>query len=77
MSSKLPVGIIPPAILENKLRATFAKFGPVDTAETFGDPGTVVSQGFAARATALDEDAATAIGSPNFTLSADRKVSVS
>ena len=77
MSTKLHVGNIPSAVLEEDLKATFAKFGLVDTVEIARDPGPGMSKGFAIVAMARDEDAATAIGRLNFTQYAGRTIGVS
>ena len=77
MSTKLHVGNIPSAVLEEDLKATFAKFGPVDAVEIARDSGTGVSKGFAIVAMARDEDAVAAIGRLNFTQYAGRTIGVS
>lgn len=77
MSTRLHVGNIPTAVLENDLKATFAKFGPVDTVEIIRDSVSGRSKGFAIVAMARDEDAVTAIGRLNFTQYAGRTIGVS
>jgi len=77
MSTKLHVGNIPSTVLEDDLQATFAKFGPVDNVEIARDSGTGLSKGFAVVAMARDVDAATAVGSLNFSQYADRTIGVS
>jgi RNA recognition motif-containing protein len=77
MSTKLHVGNIPSTVLEDDLRATFAKFGPVDNVEIARDSGTGLSKGFAIVAMAREQDAVTAIGRMNFTQYAGRTIGVS
>jgi len=77
MSTKLHVGNISSTVLEDDLKATFGKFGPVDTVEIARDSGTGMSKGFAIVAMVRDQDAATAIGRLNFTQYAGRTIGVS
>ena len=77
MSTKLHVGNIPSSIVEDDLRATFAKFGTVDSVEIAIDSSTGVRKGFAIVAMTRDADAAAAIGRLNFTQYAGRTIGVS
>ena len=77
MSTRLHVGNIPAAVLEDDLKATFAKFGPVDTVEISRNSVSGLSNGFAVVAMTRDEDAVTAIGRLNFTQYAGRTIAVS
>ena len=77
MSTKLHVGNISSTVLEDDLKATFGKFGPVDTVEIARDSSTGMSKGFAIVAMVRDRDATTAIGHLNFTQYAGRTIGVS
>jgi len=77
MSTKLHVGNISSTVLEDDLKATFGRFGPVDTVEIARDSSTGMSKGFAIVAMVRDQDAATAIGRLNFTQYAGRTIGVS
>ena len=77
MSTKLHVGNISSTVLEDDLKATFGKFGPVDTVEIARDSSTGMSKGFAIVAMVRDQDAVTAIGRLNFTQYAGRTIGVS
>lgn len=77
MSTRLHVGNISSAVLEDDLQATFAKFGPVENIEIARDRSTGLSKGFAIVAMAHDQDAVTAIGRLNFTQYAGRTIGVS
>ena len=77
MSTKLHVGNISSAVLENDLKATFGQFGPVEAVKIARDSVTGLSKGFAVVSMFRDEDAATAIGRLNFTQYAGRTIGVS
>ncbi len=77
MSTKLHVGNNSSVVLEDDLRATFSKFGLVETVETARDPGTGKSKGFAVVGMSKDEDASAAIARLNFTQYAGRTIGVS
>ena len=77
MSTKLHVGNFPSTVSEDDLRATFAKFGPVDNVEIARDSGTGLSKGFAVVAMTRDEDASSAIERLNLTIYAGRSFGVS
>ena len=77
MSTKLHVGNIASTVLEDDLKATFGKFGPVDNVEIARDSGTGMSKGFATVAMVRDQDAVAAIGRLNFTQYAGRTIGVS
>lgn len=77
MSTKLHVGNISPTVAEDDLKATFGRFGPVETVEIARDSATGLSRGFAIVAMTRDADAATAIERLNFTQYAGRTIGVS
>jgi len=77
MSTKLHVGNISSTVLEDDLKATFGKFGPVDTVKIARDSSTGMNKGFAIVAMVRDQDAVTAIGRLNFTQYAGRTIGVS
>jgi len=77
MSTKLHVGNIPPAVLEDDLKVMFGRFGSVETVEIARDSVTGLSKGFAVVAMSRDEDAVAAIGRLNFTQYAGRTIGVS
>ena len=77
MSTRLHVGNIPSAVLEDDLKATFSRIGPVDTVEISRNAVSGLSNGFAIVAMTRDEDAVTAIGRLNFTQYAGRTIAVS
>ena len=77
MSTKLHVGNISSAVAEDDLKATFGKFGPVDTVRIARDSVTGLSKGFAIVAMSRDADAVNAIGRLNFTQDAGRTIGVS
>ena len=64
-------------VLEDDLKATFSKFGPVETVEIARDPVTGTRRGFAIVAMSKDEDASAAIARLNFTQYAGRTICVS
>ena len=77
MSTNLHVGNIPSTVAEEDLRATFSKFGPVDSVQIVRDSGTGLRKGFAIVSMTRDEDATAAIGRLNFTQYAGRTIGVS
>jgi RNA recognition motif-containing protein len=77
MSTKLHVGNISSVVVEDDLRATFRKFGPVETVEIVREPGTGRRMGFAVVGMSKDEDASAAIAQLNFTQYAGRTIGVS
>lgn len=77
MSTKLHVGNIPSTVVEDDLKATFARFGAVDTVEIARDVASGKSKGYAVVAMARDQDAVSAIGRLNFTQYAGRTIGVS
>jgi RNA recognition motif-containing protein len=66
MGTKLHVGNIPATVDEQDLRATFGRFGLVETVEIAMDPGTGRRKGFAIVAMSHDADADAAIRRLNF-----------
>ena len=77
MSTKLHVGNISSAVLEDDLLATFGKIGTVDGVEVARNSTTGISRGFATVAMTLDHDADTAIARLNFSQYCGRTISVS
>lgn len=77
MSTKLHVGNISSVVLDDDLKATFSKFGPVETVEIARDPVTGTRRGFAIVAMSKDEHASAAISRLNFTQYAGRTIGVS
>ncbi len=77
MSTKLHVGNIPSTVLEADLKATFAKYGSVDTVDIVRDVETGRCKGFAIVEMTYDSDAVAAIGRLNFTQYAGRTIGVS
>jgi len=77
MSTKLHVGNISSVVLEDDLRATFSRFGSVETVEIARDSVTGRGRGFAIVAMSTDQDASAAIGGLNFTQYAGRTIGVS
>jgi RNA recognition motif-containing protein len=76
MSTKLHVGNISSAVLEDDLKTTFSQFGAVETVEIARDPVTGINRGFAIVAMSRDEDATAAIARLNFTQYAGRTIGV-
>ena len=77
MSTKLHVGNISSAIIEDDLKAMFGQFGLVEAVEIARDAATGLSKGFAIVAMSRDADAVTAIARLNFTQCAGRTIGVS
>lgn len=77
MSMKIHAGNISSAVLEDDLKATFGKYGQVDTVEIVRDSVTGLSRGFAIVPMSRDEDAIAAIGQLNFTQYEGRTIGVS
>ena len=61
MSTKLHVGNISSAVLEDDLKVIFSQFGSVEAVEIARDPVTGINRGFAIVAMSRDEDASAAI----------------
>ena len=77
MSTKLHVGNISSAVLEDDLKVIFGQFGSVEAVEIARDPVTGINRGFAIVAMSRDEDASAAIARLNFTQYAGRTIGVS
>ena len=77
MSTKLHVGNISSAVLEDDLKVIFSQFGSVEAVEIARDPVTGINRGFAIVAMSRDEDASAAIARLNFTQYAGRTIGVS
>jgi len=77
MSTKLHVGNISSAVVEDDLKAKFSRFGSVETVEIARDPVTGTSKGFAIVAMTSDQDASNAIAGLNFTQYVGRTIDVS
>lgn len=77
MSTKLHVGNIPSTIEEHHLRATFGRFGLVETVEIAMDPGTGQRKGFAIVAMCEAAAADAAIRRLNFSQFEGRTIGVS
>ena len=77
MSTKLHVGNISSAVLEDDLKVIFSQFGSVEAVEIARDPVTGLNRGFAIVAMSRDEDASAAIARLNFTQYAGRTIGVS
>jgi len=77
MSTILHVGNISSVVLEDDLRATFARFGSVESVQIVKDSVTGLSRKFALVTMSCDEDAVTAIGRLNLTQYAGRTIGVS
>lgn len=77
MSTKLHVGNISSAVLEDDLKVIFSQFGSVEAVEIARDPVTGINRGFAIVAMSRDEDACAAITRLNFTQYAGRTIGVS
>ena len=77
MSTKLHVGNISSAVLEDDLKAIFGQFGSVETVQIARDPVTGTNRGFAIVSMLRDEDASAAIARLNFTQHAARTIGVS
>ena len=77
MSTKLHVGNIASTVAEDDLKATFGKFGAVESVEIARDRDTGRSRGFAIVSMTRDEDASNAIGRLNFTQYEGRTIGVS
>jgi RNA recognition motif-containing protein len=77
MSTKLHVGNISSAVLEDDLKAIFGQFGLVETVEIARDPVTGTNRGFAIVSMSSDKDASAAIARLNFTQYSGRTIGVS
>lgn len=76
MSTKLHVGNISSAVLEDDLKVVFCQFGSVEAVEIARDPVTGINRGFAIVAMSRDEDTSAAIARLNFTQYAGRTIGV-
>ena len=77
MSTKLHVGNISSAVLEDDLKVIFGRFGSVEAVKIARDPVTGINRGFAIVAMPRDEDASAAIARLNLTQYAGRTIGVS
>jgi len=77
MSTRLHVGNISSAVLEDDLVAKFSQFGLVESVEIASDPVTGMCRGFAIVAMSNDQDATAAIARLNFSQYAGRTIGVS
>ncbi len=77
MGTRLHVGNISAAVLENDLKETFGQFGLVESVEIACDPVSGGRSGFATVTMSLDTDATAAIARLNFSQYAERTICVS
>ena len=77
MSTKLHVGNISSATLEEDLFAKFSQFGLVESVEIASDPITGMCRGFAVVAMSSDQGATAAIARLNFSQYEGRTIGVS
>jgi len=77
MSTRLHVGNIPKTVEEHELRATFSRFGPVETVAIAKDSITGRHKGFATVVMSRMSDADSAIRGMNFSQYAGRTIGVS
>lgn len=77
MSTRLHVGNIPKTVEEHELRATFSRFGPVETIAIARDSLTGRHKGFAMVVMSCMSDADSAIRCMNFSQFAGRTIGVS